>query len=292
MATFLWGSAFAGAKIGFEYMPPVMLSGFRFALAGLLLVPMVALLKVDWREELRNWKFLLFFGFVQTFLQYGLFFTGLNLVPGAISAIIIGAGPLFTAVMAHFVLHNDRFTGRKVVAVLLGVAGVVFISLSGEELTGGSKGFYGGVGLLILSNLIGSYTNIMVVRRSGSERAKISPIFLTMFANFSGGIMLLITSFFIESSSDIVTPLGVEFYFALLWLAFIPAAGFSIWYYLLSLEGVKVSELNVWKFLIPLFGVVMSWWLLPDESPSVAVVIGIIIILSSVVVLQRPRFRR
>ncbi|MFI3239254.1 MAG: EamA family transporter [Bacteroidales bacterium] len=44
-ATTLWGSAFAGAKIGFEYMPPMMLSGFRFMLAGLLLLPMIFIFK-------------------------------------------------------------------------------------------------------------------------------------------------------------------------------------------------------------------------------------------------------
>ena len=38
-ACLLWGSAFAGAKIGFEYTTPLHLSGMRFMLAGLLLIP-------------------------------------------------------------------------------------------------------------------------------------------------------------------------------------------------------------------------------------------------------------
>lgn len=285
LATTLWGSAFAGAKIGFEYMPPIMLSGVRFTLAGLLLVPMIFLLRISWKENMQHLWFMLLFGFIQTFLQYGIFFMGLNLVPGAISAIIIGAGPLFTAVLAHFTLHNDKFTGRKVFAVLLGVSGVVFISLSGSSLENTSEHFFGGVGLLILSNIIGSYTNIMVVKRKSSH---ISPVFLTMFANFTGGVMLLITGVIVEPFEATTSPLPTEFYFELLWLAIIPAGGFSIWYYLLSRPGVRVSELNVWKFLIPLVGVVLSWWLLPNESPSWSVAIGIAIILCSVVVLQLP----
>ncbi|MFI3264841.1 MAG: DMT family transporter [Rikenellaceae bacterium] len=282
--TFLWGSAFAGAKIGFAYMPPMMLSGVRFTLAGLILVPMIFITKINWREQLaQNWKFMLLFGFIQSFLQYGIFYMGLNLVPGAVSAIIIGAGPLFIAVMAHFALQNDKLTPRKIFAILLGLSGVVSISLTGSELATSDK-FYLGVALLIISNLIGSYTNIMIVQR----KSKIPSMMLTMFSNLSGGIMLFLTSLFIEPTDALHHALPLEFYVAITWLAIIPAAGFSIWYYLLAIPGVKVSELNILKFTIPIVGVVLSWCLLPDEYPTWGTVVGIAIISSAVIVLQLP----
>ncbi|MFI3279829.1 MAG: DMT family transporter, partial [Rikenellaceae bacterium] len=282
--TFLWGSAFAGAKIGFEYMPPMMLSGIRFTLAGLILVPMILFSRLNWREQIaQNWRFMLLFGFVQSFLQYGLFYMGLNLVPGAISAIIIGAGPLFIAVMAHFSLKNDKLTPRKIFAIMLGMAGVISISLTGSELATSDK-FYWGVALLILSNLIGSYTNIMVVKRKG----EVSSMLLTMASNLSGGLMLFLTSLFIEPTEALHQALPLEFYVAIIWLAIIPAAGFSIWYYLLALPGVKVSELNILKFTIPIIGVVLSWLLLPNEYPTWGTVLGIAIISAAVLVLQLP----
>ncbi len=285
IATFLWGSAFAGAKIGFEYMPPMMLSGVRFTFAGLLLAPLVLLSKINWREQIAtHWRFMLLFGFVQSFLQYGIFYMGLNLVPGAVSAIIIGAGPLFATVMAHLTLKNDRLNGRTIFALLLGIGGVVSISLTGESIAT-SEHFYVGVALLLLSNLIGSYTNIMVVKHGAS----LSSMMLTMVSNFSGGVMLFLTSLFVEPTDALRSALPVEFYLALLWLAIIPAAGFSIWYYLLSLPGVKVSELNILKFTIPIVGVVLSWLLLPDEYPTWGTVVGILIITSSVLVLQLKR---
>ncbi len=283
-ATILWGSAFAGAKIGFEYMPPMMLSGIRFSLAGLLLVPMILATKLDWRAQVaKHWRFMLLFGFIQSFLQYGIFYMGLSMVPGAISAIIIGAGPLFVTVMAHLTLPNDKLNGRKIFALLLGVLGVVSISLTGEKIAT-SEYFYAGVAMLLLSNMIGSYTNIMVVKHKGG----LSPVMLTMVSNFSGGVMLFLTSLFVEPTDALRSALPLEFYLALLWLAIIPAAGFSIWYYLLSLPEVKVSELNIFKFVIPIVGVVLSWWLLPGEYPTWGTVIGILIISAAVLVLQLP----
>lgn len=283
LACVLWGSAFAGAKIGFEYMEPIRLSGFRFALAGILLWPVLAFNKVNIRRHLPYWKFMLFFAFIQTFLQYGLFFMGLNKVPAATAAVIVGSGPLFVAIMAHFTMKNDRMTLRKALAIVLGLSGVLFISLAKGEMAGTGWGFYSGILLLILSNTIGASTNILVAKHKGD----ISPVLLTSFANFTGGVMLILVSFLFEGSKNNGYPL--EFWGALLWLAMIPAAGFSIWYTLLKQPGVKVSELNMWKFIIPVTGCILSWLLLPGETPDIVSVTGITVITAALLILQLPK---
>lgn len=283
LACVIWGSAFAGAKIGFEYADPIFLSGMRFTLAGLLLVPIMILKKVDLKGALRHWPFMLLFAFMQTFLQYGLFFMGLDKVPGSTAAIIIGAGPLFVAVMAHLTLENEKMTLRKIAAIILGLCGVVFISLTKGGFAAAGSQFYTGVALLVLSNMVGSYTNIMVVKKKSWN---ISPIALTSFANFTGGVLLLLVAMVVEKPTLEVYP--AEFYAALLWLALIPATAFSIWYGLLNKPGVKVSELNMWKFLVPVSGCLLSWMLLPGDSPDLVSVIGILIIITALQLMQLP----
>ena len=283
IACLLWGSAFASAKIGFQYVEPIFLSGMRFVLAGIFLFPIIYMQKVNVRDSLKYWPFMLLFAFVQTFLQYGLFFMGLDKVPAATSAIIIGTGPLFIAVMAHLTIHDDKLSLRKTIAIFLGMAGVVFISLAKGHFMSGESSFYIGVVLLVLSNIAGSYTNIMVVKKKSYN---LSPIVLTSFANFVGGIMLLVTSFIIEKPEIRIYP--AEFYMALIWLSIIPATGFTLWYGLLQLPGVKVSELNIWKFLIPVTGSVLSWIILSDEYPDINSIIGIMIITVALLLLQMP----
>lgn len=282
LACVLWGSAFVGAKIGFEYMEPLRLSGFRFTLAGMLLWPLLYYQRVNLRAHLRHWKFMLMFAFLQTFMQYGLFFLGLNRVPAPTAAVIVGAGPLFVAVLAHFTMSNDRLSARKIIAILLGLSGVLFISLAKGDMGGTGLIFYSGIALLIISNTIGASTNILVARYKG----EISPVALTSFANFTGGLMLLLVSFFTESSKGNGYPF--EFWAALIWLAIIPAAGFSIWYTLLKKPTVKVSELNMWKFVVPVTGCVLSWLLLPDVKPDMPSVVGILIITAALLILQLP----
>ena len=46
------------------------------------------------------------------------------MVPASLTAIIIGASPLFSAILAHMMLNDDRLTFRKLGSIFLGIAGV------------------------------------------------------------------------------------------------------------------------------------------------------------------------
>ncbi len=279
----LWGSAFAAAKIGFDYMPPILLSGIRFIIAGTILFIPLLFQRINLKEAIsKNWKFMLTFGIVQTFLQYGIFFLGLDRVPPDISSIIIGAGPLFIAVMAHYTMKDDKINPKKTLSIVLGISGVVLISATGGENIVESSSFYIGVGCLIFSNLMGSYANIMVAKY---KKSKLNPVLLTSFANISGGILLLGVGGVMEDLPS--TPPDMRFIGALLWLSVISATTFSIWYSLLQRPGVKVSELNMWKFLVPVSGSILSWLLIPDLGPTYSTVGGIVIISISLILYQR-----
>lgn len=288
-ATFLWGSAFAGAKIGLQHADPLLFSGMRFVLAAIILIPVIFLRKVNLKEQLKHWRFMLVFAFLQTYIQYGLFFIGINKVPAATSAILVGSGPLLIAIMAHFSIKNDKMSFRKTFAIALGLTGVVFISLAKGQMMGNNPNFYIGVMILLTSTAIGGYTNIMLSKR---KEQQISPHLLTAVAHFVGGILLLISSFIFEKPQSYNFP--TEFWGALLWLAVISSAGFSIWYGLLNRPEVKVSELNMWKFLIPVFGTALSWLLVKNESPDYPTILGIVVITAALLLMQLPEsfFRR
>lgn len=67
-----------------------------------MLIPILWMKHVNIGATLHHWKFMLLFALLQTYLQYGLFFMGLDKVPGATAAIIIGGVPLFVAIMNTF----------------------------------------------------------------------------------------------------------------------------------------------------------------------------------------------
>jgi drug/metabolite transporter (DMT)-like permease len=129
VATWLWSTAFAGIKIGLQYHTPLQFAGVRFFLAGLMIVFFFGNFNRYFTEIRNNLSLVLKLSMVQTFIQYALFYTGINLIPGALAAMIIGSSPLFIAVVAHFYAKNDKMTFLKTISILIGVAGIAIITI-------------------------------------------------------------------------------------------------------------------------------------------------------------------
>ena len=269
LACLLWSTAFTGVKIGLQYSSPLSFAGTRFMLAGILLMFLGGGVK-NYITELKNhFRTILMVGFFQTFLVYSLFYTGMTMVSGALAAIVIGSSPLNTALVAHFTMHDDRMTWQKTGSIAIGIAGIVVIALSRKPWSvEGIVEFYG-ILILLVSSVSGAFGNVIVAKAKQS----VPPLILASAQLFIGGTALFLLSIPLEGLPAF-GQFPLEFYLALAWLAFLSAVAFSIWFNLLKKPGVKVSDLNLWKFIIPVFGAILSWMILPDESPSLFPVIG------------------
>lgn len=206
------------------------------------------------------------------------------MVSGATGAIVVGSSPLFTAITAHFLLRNDKITPYRMVSIAIGIVGVIIISISRQPWSFHGLKELTGILIIISGNVSSAIGNIIVAR----DRQNIHPIILNSAQIFSGGCLLLFISFFLEGVPNFIQPL--KFYLVLLWLAGISAAAFSLWFILLKRQDVKVSELNIWKFVIPVSGALLSWTVLPDESPDIASIAGMIFVALSIMTANLPQF--
>ena len=281
IACLLWASAFAVIKIGLQYTTPLRFAGLRFILAGLLVLPFVGSFRTAFEYVRNNLRIILLISFLQTFVQYTLFYSGLNLVPGALGAIIIGAGPLFIALTAYFLMPDDRLSLTKLGIILMGIAGIALVSLSKSSDKEAGKLIFAGIFLLFLTNINAGFTNVVIAR--GAKH--IPPFLSSSVSLILGGIMLFLVSIPFEGTDFTIPP--PSYFFALIWLSFLSAAAYSIWFLLLQREGVKVSALNIWKFIIPVFGAMLSWVLIPDESPDLVSVTGIAITALALILFNR-----
>ncbi len=276
LACIIWSTAFAVIKIGLLYCSPMLFAGIRFILAGLLLLPLCGGLRNYFKSIRSALKTIAMVSLFQTFLLYSLFFWGMSLVPGSTGAIVVGSSPLITAIAAHILLKDDKLYLRKAIYIFSGIFGVILISIERQFIISTSFKELIGIFILLGSSLASSIGNIIV----SADKSKVDPITLNSAQMGLGGFILLLLSFLIEGSPQIT--ITKQFVFALFWLSFISAAGFSIWFYLLKKEKVKVSELNMWKFILPIFGALISWTFLKNDSPTVLSVLGMLIVALSV----------
>ena len=281
VACLLWSSAFVGIKIGLQYTTPLQFAGIRFFISGLLVLPVAIRNNARFLQIVRqNLRTILIVGFFQTFVQYALFYTGIAKVPGAIGAIIIGSSPLFIALIADRFMPDDRMNARKMFSIVFGILGVALVSIGRDRL--GVAGDVALVGILILTgnNILSGFTNVYIARVKG----QIPPFVLSSMSMILGGLALFLLSIPVEGWQWSAKPLA--YYFSLSWLSLLSAVAISIWTMLLMRPGIKVSTLNFWKFLIPVAGAILSWLILPGESPGVISVSGMIIISLSLIILN------
>jgi drug/metabolite transporter (DMT)-like permease len=285
-ACLLWSSSFVTVKHALDYQDPLNLAGMRFILAGLIQIPFCGCLLAPFILIRKEFKTVLLVSFFHTIYLYGTFFIGMQWVGGAEGAIMIGAGPLASALMAHFLMHNDKMQRRTLISILFGMAGIVLISLAAKPWNAVGLKEFSGLMLLLSGAFVSAIGNVVVAKRKGD----LNPIALNSAQMLLGGPLLLCIAFPFEGRPDFNLP--AVFYGELLWLAFISAAAFAIWFHLLS--KIKVSKLNLWKFLIPLSGAALSWIFIPEEFPTLPSLMGMLLIITGIVVGQfetkRKRF--
>jgi drug/metabolite transporter (DMT)-like permease len=271
VACLLWSTAFAGVKIGLEYMPPYRFAAIRFFIAGIALIPVFGQYRNYFALVSKYFRFILWVAFLQIALMYGLFYTGLNMVPASLGAMVIGSGPLFAAVVAHFAFANDKLNRRTVLSFFVGVLGIVVINMGRHS--AGSVNWPELLGVLILigNNVVGGIYNVVVMK----SKMPIPALVLSSASLWLGGVMLFLFSIPIEGLRFENYP--TVFYISLGWLSFLSATSFAIWFALLKRPGVKLSYLNSWKFLIPVAGAVLSWLLIPSESPDIYALVGMVL---------------
>ncbi len=214
-------------------------------------------------------------------VNYSFFYIGMQLVPGALGAVIVGSQPLVTAIIASFWDEGDKLTKSKIITIICGISGVILISAGRQALGLGSASELLGVAMILVANIGVSIGNIIVSLKGKG----INPAVLSSSSLFSGGLVLYLISIPVEGIRPWSFPM--EYWLILLWLSFMAATAFSIWFVLLKRPGVRVSELNLWKFIIPVSGAVLSWLLIPDEKPEWITIAGIVIITGSLILFFR-----
>jgi len=280
VACWLWSTAFVGVKIGLEYHTPLQFAGVRFFISGILIFLYFGKPKQYLAELKANIKFILVLSLVQIFAQYALFYSGINLVPSALAAMIIGSQPLFIAIVAHFSFNNDKMTPLKTGSILIGVVGIAIITLGRTKVEMKGELELLGIALLLINNIVSGYSNVLISKSS----KKVSPVVLSSTSLIIGGLMLSIVSIPVEGIH--LGPFPPKYWYALAWLSFLSAAAITIWYSLLKRPGVKVSILNVWKFLIPVSGAGLSWMIMKNEKPDLISILGMAVIATSLLALN------
>jgi drug/metabolite transporter (DMT)-like permease len=142
----IWGASYLLIKIGLRDLSPEMVAFTRIALAALVLLAAAAA-----RRELAalrgklGWVVLL--GAVQVAGPFLLIAAGEQSISSSLAGILVATSPIFIALLALRLDHEERSVGSRLLGVVIGIAGVV--AIFGLDLSG--SGILGGLAVVLAS---------------------------------------------------------------------------------------------------------------------------------------------
>jgi drug/metabolite transporter (DMT)-like permease len=275
---FVWGSTFLAIRVGVREVPPFLLAGMRFLIAGLVLFGWTAAR----RERLpsgRQWASVSLLALLIFGLDYGLLFWAEQRVPSGLAAVMLAMIPAFMALSEIVFLKTQRLTVRLGVALLIGLGGVAVLASHSLDL-GGEPIDTLGAAALIFASINWSIASALS-RKLPLPTSKVMSSGTQMLI---GGVFLFLASAALGEFRDF-HPSAVSrgAWLSLLYLIVAGSIiGFTAYVWLLHHESP--TKVGTYAYVNPLVAVLIGYFL-GGEALGLRTILGTLFVLISVVVI-------
>lgn len=272
----VWSSSFLWIKIGVQEIGPMALVAFRMLFGALTAWAIGAYQKVTWPRDAKTWLTFAIIGPASLAIPIFFISWGEQTIDSAVASILNATVPLFTIVIAHFWLHDDKMTVPKVLGLLTGFVGVVI--LLSEDLSAGASNSVIGQGAVILASLF--YAGSAVAARKFTQH--VQGVARGAMPLFTSAILMWIVAPIFEKPF-LVPSLPIT-WVAALWLGILGSGLAMIMFYYL-LHEIGPTRTSLVTYLFPLGGVILGV-LFNDEHLSWQLLAGTVLIVSSLAIIN------
>ncbi len=253
----LWGPSFLFIKVAVAEIPPLTLVLGRVALAAVLLTVFLLAQGKSLPRSRTVWRHLAVMGLVHNAIPFVLFSWGEQYIDSALASILNGTVPLFTIVLAHYFVADDRLTPAKLVGVLIGFAGLLLLIT--PSFVDGLQGTTSGLVAVTLACLL---YGVAIVYSRNNLRG-LPPLVAPAGQMIMATIYLLPLSLLVERPFSL-PPLSLQALGSMLALGvFGTAVAFVVYYRLL--ETAPASYVSMTTYVIPVFGVILGVLVLNEQ---------------------------
>ena len=183
---FVWGSTYLAIRIGVLEMPPFLMAGIRFFVAGAAMLAWLGITGTSFPTG-GEWRGATLLGALMFLLDYACLFWSEQRIPSGPAAVIIAMIPACITLLEITFLRTQSFSARLVGGLVLGLLGVGVLANPWASL-GEAPLDRGGIVALLVA-CVGWSVGTVVTKRLVLPASKAMSAAAQMF---TGGIMLLI----------------------------------------------------------------------------------------------------
>ena len=123
----IWASAFFNIKIATYSYGPVTIAFLRILLGAIPVIGLCLFKKIKIEAFSKDWYWFASIGIINLVIPFFLIAYGVQKVQSNLAAILMASTPLSATVLAHIFTDNEKINFIKVLGVLIGFSGIVFL---------------------------------------------------------------------------------------------------------------------------------------------------------------------
>ena len=207
----IWGANLPMLKYLIAEVSPVTLTAFRIFTAGVTVFLILWRMKLIRKPSKQEWKYIAIGSLTNVVIHHYFLNMGLSVTSGTHGALILGTGPMLTAIAGAFIL---RYFPSKIqwLGLVFGIIGVSLSVAGGSNIGGSAIGDF-----FVFLAILAQVMSYMVISKAAKT---LDPRLLTAYMLVIGSLFLMVISF-IQEPGDIVQFTEVK---PIFWLIFFASA--------------------------------------------------------------------
>ena len=274
----IWGSAFTIIDVAVRSVSPIWLVASRVALAAVMITAYTYFkgLRLPPLTDVR-WIWYAVMGLTGATLPFFLIGLGQETIESGISAILVGAMPLMTIILAHF-FTQERMTLMKLIGFVIGFSGLIILFLP-EDFSLSLVSDWKAQSLALLGAFFYSLTTI-IAKRAPETDSNIGASMLLIGSSVTAIIWALIEGVPQTPPEPIA--------YLMIFLLAIGSTGIATILYLYMIDVKGPTVLASINYFVPVASVIFGIWLL-GEALTLQKLIAFFVIIIGVIISQQGR---
>lgn len=277
----IWGTTYLGIRVALEAVPPALMGGIRWTLAGLLLAA-IATARGERLPGRSAWQSLWLQGLLMIGIGNGFVNWAEQYVPSGLAAVTLATSPFWMSGVEALRAGGERVSRRGVAGLVLGFGGILILLWPDLRL-GDEAGFKFVLGVLALQGAcLGWAIGSSYSKRHPHGSSVLAATAVQML--FGGLMMLVMGSLLGEWDRVHLAGRGV---WALGYLTLVGSIGGFV-SYIYALQHLPVATVALYAYANPLIAVVLGALLLGEPFGARTVVSMVIVFAGMALVRSRP----
>jgi len=278
----IWGSTYLAIRFAIETLPPFLMAGTRFIIAGGLLYVWARWRGAE-RPEAKHWQSAAIIGALLLMGGNGAVVWAEQRIPSGIAALLVAIVPCWMVLVDWIRPGGTTPTGQIVAGLLLGLGGIALL-VGPESLMGGGRVDAVGTVALLFGSLCWAAGSIYS-RHAAVPRG---PVVATGMQMLCGGVILTFAGFMTGEASRVhVDAISLKSVLALVYLILVGAiVGYTAYVWLL--RASTPAKVSTYAYVNPVVAVFLGW-LFAGEPLSVRIFVAAGVIVAGVALITLSR---